>query len=604
MKMDVAAVIRRIREEVARRQSESAGSFAPGASGGGGLPVWSTALPPVPMKAEYTSGELLVHSDRAFVESAYMTVLRRPADPDGLAAYLQKLRSGEMSKVEVLTQLRWSPEGLARGVHVDGLLAPAKLHQWRRKRFVGPLIKWAHAIVRLPALAERSSYAEAIQAREIQEMGQLLNRLSAQVDARLSSGETVQASIAGRLESIEGEGLRQLQQWQHDVTEQLQRLDEALQPIRTAQAALDEVVSLQGASSASAATQLADLRIAVAAYGITMDEQRRTLDAQQARIGSYEVASREQREALAAELADQKTQFVTHGIKLEEQRATLEAQQARIGTYEAASTEQREALAADLNWQKGQLAAHGAVLAQFNRAEELRKEKDRALDPLYVAFEERFRGPREMIRERALPYLDIVRAAGAGTHDAPVLDIGCGRGDWLDILREHSLIARGVDSNRVFLDICRGRGLEVIEGDVLEILHGLDDASVGAITGMHIAEHLPFEVLVALLDEAKRVLRLGGVLALETPNPENLWVASHWFYMDPTHRNPLPPEMLRWIVEARGFADARIERWTVARELPAPPLLDPETPGAASINVLLGQLHAAPDYAIVGRRIQ
>ena len=551
MKIDVAAIMRRVREEVAGRQGGSAGPFDSGASGGGRLPVWSTALPPVPIKSEYTSGELLVHSDRAFVESAYMTVLRRPADPDGLAAHLQKLRSGEMSKVEVLAELRWSPEGLARGVHVDGLLAPAKLHQWRRKRFVGPLIKWAHAIFRLPALAERSSYSEAIQAREIQELGQLLNNLSAQIDARLSSGETAQAAIAGRLELVEHESLHQLQQWQQGAAEQLQHLDTVLQSINTAQNALHESVSKQGASGAWATARLVELQAA-----------------------------------------------------MDEQRAILVAQQARIGAYETEASEQREALAADLNWQKGQLVAHGAALAQINRAEELREEKDRALDPLYVAFEERFRGSRDLIRERALPYMDIVRSAGAGTYEAPVLDLGCGRGDWLDILREHSLIARGVDSNRVFLDICRGRGLEVIEGDVLKVLRDLDDASVGAITGMHIAEHLPFEVLVALLDEAKRVLRLGGVLALETPNPENLWVASHWFYMDPTHRNPLPPEALKWMVEARGFADVRIERWTVARELPAPPLLDPETAGAASVNVLLAQLHAAPDYAIIASRLQ
>lgn len=526
MKMDVAEVIRRVREEVARRQVGSADPFDSGASGGGRLPVWSTALPPVPVKPEYTSGELLVHSDRAFVESAYLAVLRRPVDPEGLATYLQKLRSGKMSKVEVLAELRWSPEGRAQGVHVDGLLAPAKLHQWRRKRFVGPLIKWAHAIFRLPALAERSSYSEAIQAREIQELGQLLNQLSAQIGARLSSGEATQAVLSGRLNSVEDES-----------HQQSQSLDAMLEPIKMAYEALVEVVSQQGVLGASTAARLVELQAANEVHGATMNEQR-------------------------------------------------------------------EALVAELTWQKGQLVAHGATLAQIHRAEELRKENDRALDPLYVAFEERFRGPRELIRERALPYLDIVREAGAGTHEAPVLDLGCGRGDWLDILREHSLIARGVDSNRVFLDICRGRGLEVIEGDVLEILRGLDDASVGAITGMHIAEHLPFEVLVALLDEAKRVLRLGGVLALETPNPENLWVASHWFYMDPTHRNPLPPEALRWIVEARGFADVRIERQTVARVLPAPPLLDPEIAGAESVNVLLGQLHAAPDYAIVARRIQ
>ena len=537
MKMDVAAVIRRVQDEVARRQGGAVGHYDPGATAPDRLPIWSTALPPVPMKTEYTCGELLLHSDRAFVEAAYMAVLRRPADPDGLEACLRKLRSGAMSKIDILAELRWSAEGRACGVHVDGLLLPAKLHQWRRKRLIGPLIKWAHAVFRLPALAERLSCSEAIQAREIQELGRLLNQMSGQIGDRLSSGEMAQATITDRLEAMEGESLRQLRQLQDDVNEQLQRLDTAVLSFQGAHEVLDEVVSQQGASGAAVAAQLAAL-------------------------------------------------------------------QARIGAYEAASSGQYEALAAELTAQKDQIAAHGATLGEITRVEELHRENDHALDPMYVAFEEQFRGPRDLIRERSLPYLDIIREAEAGTPEAPVLDVGCGRGDWLDILREHSLVARGVDSNRVFLDICRGRGLEVLEGDAVEVLRGLDDGSVGAITGMHIAEHLPFEVLVALLDEAKRVLRVGGVLALETPNPENLWVASHLFYMDPTHRNPLPPEALKWMVEARGFAEVRIQRWTVARNLGAPPLLDPETPGAASVNVLLQQLHVAPDYAIIARRIQ
>ena len=119
---------------------------------------------------------------------------------------------------------------------------------------------------------------------------------------------------------------------------------------------------------------------------------------------------------------------------------------------------------------------------------------------------------------------------------------------------------------------------------------------------MHLVEHLPFERVIALLDEIRRVLRSGGLVLLETPNPENLSVGVCNFYMDPTHRNPLPPEALRWIVEARGFMGARIERLTVARELNAPPLLPDDVPGAASVNVLLASLRVAPDYAIIARK--
>ena len=107
---------------------------------------------------------------------------------------------------------------------------------------------------------------------------------------------------------------------------------------------------------------------------------------------------------------------------------------------------------------------------------------------------------------------------------------------------------------------------------------------------------------MALIDEALRTLRPDGVLVLETPNPENPAVGSYLFYMDPTHRNPLPPEMLRWLVEARGFVDVRVERLTLARETGAPAPLGDDIPGATTMNRLITPLHAALDYAVIARR--
>jgi O-antigen chain-terminating methyltransferase len=195
-----------------------------------------------------------------------------------------------------------------------------------------------------------------------------------------------------------------------------------------------------------------------------------------------------------------------------------------------------------------------------------------------------------------------VREVGAGSREAPVVDIGCGRGEWLELLRDFGLIGQGIEVNRVFIDACRGRGLAVTEGDAIDSLRAMADCSAGAITAMHVMEHLPFERAIALMDEARRVLRPGGLLILETPNPENLSVGHHLFYMDPTHRNPLPPESLRWIVEERGFDEVRIERLFTARESTAPSPLPKDVPGASVVNMLLEAMSAAQDYAIVGKR--
>nr|WP_294167838.1 methyltransferase domain-containing protein [uncultured Sphingomonas sp.] len=181
---------------------------------------------------------------------------------------------------------------------------------------------------------------------------------------------------------------------------------------------------------------------------------------------------------------------------------------------------------------------------------------DHSLDDLYLAFEDKFRGARGLIKERQSVHLPVLRDCGAGAPERPVLDVGCGRGEWLELLRDHGLAARGVDLNASMVELCRGLELEAAAGDAVEHLRALPAGSLGAVTGFHIIEHLPFEVFVRLLDESLRALASGGAILFETPNPDNVLVGSRNFYLDPTHRNPLPKELPVMIAEARGFARA------------------------------------------------
>ncbi len=190
----------------------------------------------------------------------------------------------------------------------------------------------------------------------------------------------------------------------------------------------------------------------------------------------------------------------------------------------------------------------------------LAAEADHTLDAFYVSFEDQFRGTREDIKGRVAVYLPLVQAAKAGLPDRPILDLGCGRGEWLELLKDHGLVGRGVDANRVMVAQCRELALDVVEGDVGGVLRGLPPKSLGALTGFHIVEHLPFRTVVALFDEALRVLMPGGFVLFETPNPENIIVGACNFYFDPTHRNPIPPEALRFVAEMRGFVRSEIMR--------------------------------------------
>jgi SAM-dependent methyltransferase len=478
--LSIDDIMWRVRAEVARRggQTSTAVPANPAEirSFEESLPKWKSVVPRLPVKDEYALAELLAFSDADFVDVAYSAILRRPPAENEFNHYLHLLRTGAGTKVEILWTLCSCQEGQAAGVRIAGLRLPYALQQWRRKRFIGPVVAWVHAFLRLGTLADRLSDSEASRDREIQETGRTLNLASEYLVQRIAS------------------------------------------------------VKLQLAACATAA-------------------EFEALKSEEAAILERLTQEEEQLEHLKSRL-----DFTTAAVQ-------------RLLTREQQSVEQ-----------------------------------SLALDSFYATFEDHFRGNREVIRARVEPYLAMVREVGAGTAEAPVIDIGCGRGEWLEALRDNGFVGRGIDMNRVFVDACRRLGLEVIEGDAIDSLRSLPEGSVGAVTAMHVVEHLPFEHVITLLDEVRRVLRPGGLIVLETPNPENLSVAHHLFYLDPTHRNPLPPEALRWIVEARGFQGCRIERLTIARELHAPPLLPDNTPGAASVNAVLALLNAAPDYAIVAHR--
>ena len=177
-------------------------------------------------------------------------------------------------------------------------------------------------------------------------------------------------------------------------------------------------------------------------------------------------------------------------------------------------------------------------------------EQDHLLDSLYFSLEDVLRGTPEQIKEEVKVYLPVLQRAGI---NSGILDVGCGRGEWLQVLREEGLQARGIDTNRILVQQCKELSLDVEEREALEFLGSLSDGSLAAVTAFHFAEHLPLETLVKFLDESGRALKPGGLIILETPNPENLLVGSCNFYLDPTHKNPIPIPTMKLLLEARGF---------------------------------------------------
>jgi SAM-dependent methyltransferase len=209
----------------------------------------------------------------------------------------------------------------------------------------------------------------------------------------------------------------------------------------------------------------------------------------------------------------------------------------------------------------------------------------------YRAFEDRYRGSREIIKDRLRAYAPFTAPLLQGG-PAAALDLGCGRGEWLELLGEDGFDARGVDLDDGMLAACHERGLAARHCDALAALRAQPDASLALVSAFHLVEHLPFELVQDLITESLRALRPGGLLIMETPNPENLTVGATSFYRDPTHVRPLPPDLLGFAADHAGFGRQRIVRLQEEAQLHTDAPL-------GVINVLEG---VSPDYSVVAQK--
>jgi O-antigen chain-terminating methyltransferase len=182
-----------------------------------------------------------------------------------------------------------------------------------------------------------------------------------------------------------------------------------------------------------------------------------------------------------------------------------------------------------------------------------------APDVLYRRLEDALRGGEAHVRDDVEPYVQLA------AEQQPVLDVGCGRGEFLAACHERGIRARGVDTNERSVSDLRERGLNVTLAAIPECFAEITDASLGGVLAMHVVEHLPAEALFALFRESARVLRPGGVLMIETPNAESMAVTAGDFWRDPTHIAPRHPAALTVLAREHGFA---IEEIRAVHELP------------------------------------
>ena len=257
-----------------------------------------------------------------------------------------------------------------------------------------------------------------------------------------------------------------------------------------------------------------------------------------------------------------------------------------------------EQLAAVMRLRQGEQPASAPALPSLERQEDFR----------YVVFENLHRGDEQDIKRRMSDYVPYF------TGCSHVLDIGCARGEFLELLREHGINARGIDLNENMLAYCRKKGLQVESADAFAHLDTLDDAALDGIFLAHLAEHFAPQDLYRLLQRCFQKLAHHRYLIVETPNPCSLYALSHHFYKDMTHRNPLHPETLEHLIKSAGFQEVTIEYKNpfppqkALQELRLEQAQDAELRACGEqINQHVKQLNALLyghlDYAIIAKKI-
>ena len=616
----VERIVERMKEAVTRRAITSAGDswssgdgsiFSKPLNASADLPVFDgtldirkLALQPSfqPHDDEqYHVNDLLKYHDRNFIQNAYQAILRRGPDPAGYSGFLEGLRSGHLNKIDILARLRFSAEGRAKKVRIEGLLAPAAMRMAYHVPLVGYLLNLVVGILRLPIMIQshRQFEAQVLAQQEmfvehVNHIGLSLQGHAREVTQLLASHSEAVARLSGQVQQqineLRGEQAARYEMILNRTAERTNYLEERLNDEALQQQQIGERLNIE----ASVRQQLED-RLN---HDINRHQEKLwTLDKRVAEVTSQlqEELKLVQTEFDVAQASEhERIDLLSGRVELLSKRATSEIERV---------LEKQQMLRSEVVLQSQRLTrlleeARKRLPEPFDQdqLQIIAQEEGHLLDAFYAYFDEQFRGGREEIKQRLKVYLPFIKSSGVGTEAMPILDVGCGRGEWLELLRDNGLFAAGVDSNQTLVAQSRELGLEIVEDDLMNYLRSVPDANLGGVTGFHIVEHLPLETLFKFLDETVRVLKPGGMIIFETPNPQNVLVGSCNFYFDPTHRNPLPSEVMKFFVESRGFVRVGILPLNPSNEVPV-------EGDSELVNRFNRYFYGPMDYGLVGWKV-
>jgi 2-polyprenyl-3-methyl-5-hydroxy-6-metoxy-1,4-benzoquinol methylase len=487
----------------------------------------------------YRIEDFLIYYDQEFLENAYKYLLQRKIDTHGMKNYLSRLRNGSLSKTDILLMLYYSKEGRSKNVILKGSKKRFLLFKLYHLPLFGYLFKLIATLLSLPRMVETINRNDAYIGNALVQQRRDINHLFKELHQKIDKKYF-------KLEAQLKELHQKIDKKYFKLEAQLNEIDKRHIKVKEE---LKRVIQIDRNETNHS---LEDIRL------LLKKESNKTNQLFATKVNKEEM-----------ELQVNSINYAKESIKIvNKSLENLMIEMQKDLSKESLSTEKISLLS---------------------------KEKESHLDALYVSFEDRFRGTRGEIKNRVEYYLSYVDRISDSFSKVQVLDLGCGRGEWLELLEERGYQAKGIDLNRIMVKISQDFGLDVKEYDAIKYLESLEDSSLEMITGFHIIEHIPFPQLIKMYDEALRVLKPGGLVIFETPNPENLIVGSCNFYTDPTHINPIPPHTAHFILEERGFVNVvidRIEKGSVYSL--SDPLLN------EFYNSRIAQY---PDYAIIGQKL-
>ncbi len=470
------------------------------------------------------------------------------------------------------------------------------------RKVLGPPLVLAKRLVRrlLTPLFERQVAYNEANARVVQALKSQLDSLFHVYTASLAS---LQAELDGRTAALRAELAEGTATLQTGLArraaveaDHAQRLAALQTKFAEGTATLQTELARRAAVEAGHAQRLAALQTEIA-------EGAATLQAELARRAAVEAGHAQRLAALQTEQEGSRGHQERHAAILETLTDQLqELMRYRETTRERIARAERELRRVLHELSKEAPLAEG--LSALPSEPTLAKSEPVAeVEFDYVGFEERFRGSEDEIKERQRRYLQHFDRNGL------ILDIGCGRGEFLELLREAGKSAKGVDANLDMVLRCKEKGLDVVHSDAFAYLGGLPDESVGGIFSAQVIEHLHPRAIIHLVNLCYRKLSEDGAILLETINPQCLTVFAGSFYADFTHVWPYYPESMRYLLESIGFTNVELVfSAPVDPSARIPTLAHPGIFGEdtdkfnRAAEILNNLIFGDRDYAIIGRK--